>query len=317
MNKISAEKVLYIKLGRGGMFETDCIEHKSTIKLGYNECNHDLCMQGKWNELKQSMREDSKDPGSLTRHVDQIRKFYEEPSSTMWITFHNHHLWYCFAEEAIIYNNDGTKERKTINGWKDVDIDGSPLEILGLNGNLTQVQRFQGTICSIQEQKYLLRRINCEQSEEQKNIESNLMEIKLNLAKLIRKLNPKDFEIFVDLIFRNAGWSRLGQMGKTIKNVDLQLSSPVTNEKAVVQVKSRCNRAKFTEVMDTFHQLGQFYDRYFIVYHSPSKNVEEYLAIESTKEKLLEDNIQIIDAARLSEHAVNSGLIEWLVSVAN
>ncbi|NCB71994.1 MAG: hypothetical protein EOM45_09440 [Clostridia bacterium] len=317
MGKVFAERVLYIKLGRGGMFETECIEHNGTIKLGYNDCDHELCMQGKWNELKETMREDSMDPGSLTRHIEQIRKFYEEPSSTMWITFHKNHLWYCFAEETVSINSDGTKERKTINGWKDFDEKGSPLEILGLNGNLTQVQRFQGTICNIQEQNYLLRRINCEQSEEQKYIESNLREIKLNLGKLIRKLNPKDFEIFVDLVFRNAGWSRVGQMGKTIKNVDIQLTSPVTNEKAVVQVKSKCNRAKIIEVMDTFHQLGLSYNRYFIVYHSPSRDVEAYLDANSTKEMLLEDNIQIFDAARLAELAVNSGLIDWLVSVAN
>jgi len=317
VNKIVAEKVLYIKLGRGGMYETECIEHNDTIKLGYNGCNHEFCMQGKWGELKETMRDDSKDAGSLTRHVDQIKMFYEEPKTTMWITFHNHHLWFCFAEENIIYNSDGTKERKTVNGWKDVDVEGSSLEILGLNGNLTQVQRYQGTICTIQEQKYLLRRINCEQSEEQKNIESNLMEIKLNLAKLIKKLNPKDFEIFVDLVFRNAGWSRLGQMGKSIKNVDIQLTSPVTNEIAVVQVKSKCNRAKLIDVMDTFQQLGQSYNRYFIVYHSPNKNVEKYLAVESTIEMMFEENIQIVDAAKLSELAVNSGLIDWLVSVVN
>ncbi len=315
MSKINAEKVLYIKLGRGGMFENECI-NDGTIKLGYDKCDHDLCMQGKWEELKETMREDAKDLGSLTRHVDQIRKFYEEPSSTMWITFHKHHLWYCFAEENIIYNSDGTKERRTIDGWKDVDVDGFALEILALNGNLTQVQRYQGTICNIQEQKYLLSRINCEQSEEQKSIEYNLKEIKLNLVKLIKKLNPTDFEVFVDLVFRNSGWSRLGQMGKTIKNVDIQLTSPVINEKAVVQVKSKCNKAKLSDVIATFYQLGQSYNRYFIVYHSPSKDVEGYLDA-NTIEMLLEDNIQILDACRLSELAVNLGLIDWLVSITS
>ncbi len=113
MGKVFAERVLYIKLGRGGMFETECIEHNGTIKLGYNDYDHELCMQGKWNELKETMREDSMDPGSLTRHIEQIRKFYEEPSSTMWITFHKNHLWYCFAEETVSINSDG-KVRENI-----------------------------------------------------------------------------------------------------------------------------------------------------------------------------------------------------------
>jgi hypothetical protein len=317
MDKVYAERVLYIKLGKGGIFESDCIERNNTIKLGYDAFDHELCLSKRWDELREKMSPKILDSGALTRHIEQIKKFYEEPSSTMWITFHNNHLWYCFAEETVVFNNDKTKERKTISGWKDTDIDGIPLEILGLNGSLTQVQRFQGTICNILEQNYLLRRINCEQSEEQKIIESNLKEIKLNLAKIIRKLNPKDFEIFVDLVFRNSGWSRVGQMGKTIKNIDIQLTSPVINEKAVVQVKSKCNRAKIVEVIDTFHQFGQSYNRYFIVFHSPSKDLKAYLDANSTEEMLLEDNIQIYDADRLADLAVNSGLINWLVSIAD
>ena len=42
MNKIKANKVLFIKLGQGGEYEKECIEEKNILKLGYIEVDHEL-----------------------------------------------------------------------------------------------------------------------------------------------------------------------------------------------------------------------------------------------------------------------------------
>ena len=54
MEKISAENILFIKLGRGGDFEEKCIEEK-TLKLGYSEVDDkldELCKKGEWENIK-------------------------------------------------------------------------------------------------------------------------------------------------------------------------------------------------------------------------------------------------------------------------
>ena len=62
-------------------------------------------------------------------------------------------------------------------------------------------------------------------------------------------MNPGDFEIFVDLLFRSDGWSRIGTLGKTTKDIDIELISPITNERAIVQVKSQSNLGVYKDYL--------------------------------------------------------------------
>lgn len=319
MNKIFAEKVLYIKLGKGGEYEKECIEEKSTIKLGYHGESHELCIQGKWDVLNNGMIKNHKEwsQNTATFHLNQIKMFYEEPKTTMWITFYNHKLWYCFAEEEIIYlekestDRGAPKERRTVDGWHDVDVKGKHLNILGLNGNLTKVQGFRGTICNINESEYLLRKINCEKSPEQIKLEKDLSQVQQDLIPLIKSLTPKDFEIFVDLIFRYAGWSRFGQVGDGIRDIDIQLVSPVTMERALVQVKSECSRKTFENVESTFSLLSKDYNQLYLVYHTPGSGLEKLL--KQRDKKGIGTIMKIWDIQTLVELSLNAGLIDWLI----
>jgi len=49
---INPECAYYIKLGKHGEWEEDCLEIRQTIKMGYLETPHELCHQGKWDEFK-------------------------------------------------------------------------------------------------------------------------------------------------------------------------------------------------------------------------------------------------------------------------
>lgn len=305
------KNILFIKLGEKGSYEKECIEQNSSIKLGYREIDHSLCINGQWDDVNNEIQ--TKHPETvqtaITSHKNQIRKFYEEPSSTMWITFYNSKLWYCYADSNVTYNSDGTKERKTLSNWSDKDSHGKVLFIQFLSGRLTKVQGFRGTICDVKEKDYLLHKINNTQSKELNKVETDLQSLKVSLEALIKKLNHKDFEVFIDLIFRSAGWSRFGHLGNTIKTIDIELLAPVTNERAVIQIKSQSNLAVFNEYKSRFLNMNE-YDKYFFVTHTPSIELQTY--IDSGDET----EIQLYDSKKLSELCINSGLIEWLVNVA-
>ena len=128
---------------------------------------------------------------------------------------------------------------------------------------------------------------------------------------LIKKLNPKDFEVFIDLIFRASGWSRIGLLGDTMKDIDIELLAPVTNERAVVQIKSKSNLETYRKFKEKLSDYKE-YDKIFFVTHSPDKDLEEYIKLKSDDE----DEIIIYDANRISELSINAGLIEWLISIA-
>lgn len=50
--KINPGSALYIKLGRGGKYEQECIEVNHILWLGYREVPHQLCLGGEWEEAK-------------------------------------------------------------------------------------------------------------------------------------------------------------------------------------------------------------------------------------------------------------------------
>ena len=47
---------------------------------------------------------------------------------------------------------------------------------------------------------------------------------------MIRRLQPDEFEIMVELIFARNGWRRTGSVGGNQADVDVMLEHPVTEE---------------------------------------------------------------------------------------
>ena len=52
MTKIKANKVLFIKLGAGGKFEKVCIEQSQTLRLDYEEVEHNWCLNKQWEKVR-------------------------------------------------------------------------------------------------------------------------------------------------------------------------------------------------------------------------------------------------------------------------
>ncbi|OFX25664.1 MAG: hypothetical protein A2033_12470 [Bacteroidetes bacterium GWA2_31_9] len=301
--KIKPKKILFIKLGSGGQFEKDCIEKNQMLRLSYRSVDHDICSKGNWQAVYDHFVNIEKTkPFVATSHTNQIRQFYEESSETLWLTFYANKLWWCFSKPDITLLPDKTKTRTVIGKWSDKDINGKTLTADNISGKLLKTQGFRGTICSVPEQRYALAKINGEQMKEVVEVEQALNNLKDKVSKLIQNLQWKDFETLIDLIFRQAGWQRVGATGKTQKTLDLDLFAPVTNESAIVQIKSQSDLKEFEYYQNEFAKMS--HDRFFYVVHSPKTDLKKYQNDSETK-------LYFID--KVTDLTISSGLVEWVI----
>ncbi len=303
--KIKANEVLYIKLGKGGEFVQECLSN-NILKLSYDEVDHVLCQNKEWDKIIENYTKNGLvDKRTSTNHTNQIRNFYEASEKVLWITFHFDKLYWCFSDPIITKLDDEKKTRPVIGSWSDKDLLGKVLSSRTLSGKLTQTHGYRGTICKIQETEYLVKKINGEQRREVVAVEESMADLKNKLSTLITCLHPKDFEILVDLIFRQAGWQRVSDLGKTIKTYDLELLAPVTGERAIVKIKSKSHTKEFKtfeqESID-FHERG--YKRFFIV-HTSNKDLDSLVNADS--------DVIVYFGDKLSEHIIQSGLVGWLI----
>ena len=305
MKKIQASKILFIKLGYHGEFEDECI-NSGRLRIDFKEVNHRDCVAKAWGLVRRLFQKEGRKLQAISGFVRQLKQFYFEPEKTLWITFYDHKLWWCFADKEVKLLSDGTKIRKAINGWCDKDREGNTLSLESLSGRLSQTQGYQGTICKVREKDYCLRKINSEIPPKIKKIEKSLAQTEKDMMALIEDLHWKDFELLVDMIFRQAGWQRLGVLGKTTKSIDIELLSPVTGEKAIVQVKSQSDLRQFIEYQERFSRMKQ-YDKFFYFVHAPSDNLMKHEQLST------EAQVYLCFGRKLSKLVVNGGLVDWLM----
>ncbi|MBN45314.1 MAG: hypothetical protein CMH23_02455 [Methylophaga sp.] len=308
MKSITATKALYIKLGEGGGLAHDCIEN-GYLQIRYEGVNHEMCMQGRWEEIKNTFPYGS-NASSKTHHRNQVQKFYEEPETTLWVTFHGGALYWCFSKQEITFNDDETKTRPVINSWQNTNLKGEDLITAVLSGKLLATQAFQGTICEIRELSYLLHKINGTIEPHIAKAESALEDLVLASIPIIKNLHHDDLEILTDLIFRQAGWQRTGVSGGTLKDIDLDLISPITSERIAVQVKSRANASNYNDYKMRFETMIGF-NKFYFVTHSPTQQLINQLNNDDE-----DDGIIFWDAYKLAEYSVKNGLTGWLINKA-
>jgi hypothetical protein len=308
MEPVLAKKVLFIKLGEGGRWEAECLKG-GTLRFGYQELPHETCASANWTEVERLTLEFSKDRGAATRHVNQVRQFYEMDEAVLWITFHSDRLWWCFSARGVFVLPTNDKERKVVGKWCDTDIHEVPLLKSTLSGKLLSVQGFQGTICSVSEIEYLLHKINGTVQPHVAAAQTAFEKLQVALIPLIQRLHYKDFEILTDLVFRQAGWQRVGITGGTEKDIDLDLISPVTNERIAVQIKSQADARVWRTYRDKFTDMRGF-TRFYFVTHSPSQSLR--------KEAEAADDPGFVfwGVEQLAGQVARGGLTGWLIDKA-
>lgn len=301
---IVASEVYYIKLGRGGEWERDCIKINQTLRLGYHDVSHQDCKAGNWNAPYNYYIGKKVNRGTARSHTNQIKKFYESDEKVLWITFMDGKMWWCFSKPSIKLLADGSKIRHVIGKWKCKDIQGNELDTDNLSGDLLKIQAFRGTICNVKLKDYVLMKINGRELPEVKAAKEAQELLEQQITSLIKLLHWKDFEILVDLIFRQAGWQRMGVLGKTEKTLDIDLLSPVTRERALVQIKSMSTKKEFDEYCVDFAGR-EGYQKFFYVVHTPDTSLKNVDSDGRVKLLLMTDVAQLV---------INSGLTGWLLS---
>lgn len=300
--KIQPGNAFYIKLGRGGARERECIE-KGQLWLGYHEVPHELCLQGDWEGVKRDFMERGDAAGTASNHLRQVRTFYEASPNDLWITFFGDSLWWGFAGEPIALERGGSKTRPMLDGWHNESIDGKVLRKSSLSGRLLSVEGYRGTICSVRAAAYLVRKINGEQSPVEETVREAQEQLLEGLEMLIKNLSWQDFELLVDLIFRQAGWQRVGELGGDQKTIDLELFSPISNERFYVQVKSKAGRDQFESFQRAGDDESEYSRRYFVV-HSPQ---------DSLIKEMETDRDLLWVAGDLADLVFRYGLTDWLL----
>lgn len=299
MTTVTASHLYYIKLGRGGDWESESLRD-GVLRFGYREVPHDLCARGDWEAVWAAMNALRGDAGAATRDVNQIRAYYEADEQSIFITFVGGLLYWCRPIGPVEVLDDGSHRRATVEGWKNTSIGGTLLSADRLSGRLLKVQMFRGTICDVRAGDYLLRKLSDELSPEVAAAEDAERALMTAIVALMRLLTWQDFELLVDLVFSTSGWRRVSQVGRTQKTVDLELVLPSTAERAFVQVKSQASRAALADYADRLVQ-AEAYDRMFFVWHTGD---------------LPEDGgpagVVLLGPKRLSRMVLDAGLSSWL-----
>jgi hypothetical protein len=308
MEKIQPKSALYVKLGGGGDKEEECLQN-GTIYGGWGEIPHDLCLADKWNDVRDILiNKLHKDKGAATRRMNQIRDFYKSDSQTLWVTFYKEHLYWCFASEKIELLGNNSKRRNTLNGWSCSDIKGNKLLFGNISGTILQKQGFRGTICGFLDEDvaYLSVKINGEELPYVKRVNDAKTQLVKALQEIIASLHPKEFELLVDMIFREAGWLRVGELGGTRKDIDIELYSPVTKETYIVQVKASAGVEEYSK-FSTYPEEKTKYHQYYFIVNNPSK---ELSGVDKN------GDIRCWFAEDIAEYVVTYGLVNWVIGKA-
>ena len=296
--------VRYIKLGRGGEWEERCLHHDQTIMLGYRNPHHADACNGDWDAVYNFWLEERDGKAGVAKSdLNQIRDFYTLPETALWVTFHARYLYWCFADSHVEELPGGERVRKAIGGWKRESLTGVPLRIENLDGRLTKVQGFRGTICSVASNDYLVRKIRGDVQPDVQAAQEARQLLLDRLGVLIEGLWWKDFELLVDLVFAETGWQRVSVLGGAEKDLDLDLLAPVTRRRAFVQVKSSATLATLHESIASFRSMPDFDEMYFVVHSA-----------DSALRNLEVDGVMVVDLPKLAEWVVSAGLVDWLIT---
>lgn len=303
MEPKTIKNAYYVKLGKGGKWAESSIQ-SGIIRIGWQE--EALDDVNNWREpiIREKIklaREHGGRPTSKTtvsKDVGALSKIVHSTPEDIWITFHGSYLLWCRVAETGIEEDDISKYRRVAGQWSQCDIEGTSLIINQLPGRLSKIQRFSGTICSlgVNEVDDLRRLMYNQPSKEYQNISSAKAALRNQVVFGLSLLHWKDFEILVDLIFRNAGWRRVSVRGESMKYVDMVLEEPITGDLYQVQVKSDATVADYKKYADQFSE-GDFRKLYFVVHNSKEKWVNAPMY----------KNVEMILQERLAEMTVDLG----------
>jgi len=122
------------------------------------------------------------------------------------------------------------------------------------------------------------------------------------VRRLIARLHWAEFENLVDLIFSRNGWRRTTALGRSVPDIDLVATEPVSGRTAWVQIKAKASQGTLEDYYQRFLSDGSCSD-FFFVCHSVNVNLKPPL----------EENAHIWVGDRIAEQVIEAGLSRWLI----
>jgi hypothetical protein len=294
-------EAFYIKLGTGGKWAVESIQTQR-LRLGWSGIPLSVVHDGDWERVRELLAKEHTNKSTITADTGRLRDLAESGPEDVWITFHNSRLYWGRLDSLPMEEDHESKFRRLATPWSDTDARGRVLLANQIPGRIAQLQGFRATVCRVGEKEALQRLLMGVTSPEYDDLESARASLIGATVGAIRQLHWKDFEILVDLVFRQAGWRRRSVLGKAMKYADIELEAPITGEAFQVQVKSQADLPEFQNYVAQFDQRG-FHRLYFVV-HSPTASLASVAPPEG---------VDLVLPHRLAELVVDHGLTGWLM----
>lgn len=302
--------IYYIKLGKGGEYFEQEAKPRSILILDYRNVPPALIEEGKWDEIKGWYIANGATKGTATSHSNQIAAFCESDEKDLWITFSGNQMYWTRINGKTLFDDvQGRKTRSCI-GWKSVNLQNQNYN--PVPGSIEMVRGFRGTICRIKDYRHQLIEniIEGKTSPELIALKEAKEELVQRIKPLILQLHWRDFEILIDLIFRQSGLFRSGELGGSLKTIDFQVSNPITADFSAVQVKSMASKADFEsdlDQMDEFEKIKTF----FYIVHQPKSDLKGMELRFKPGDKPFTVEFWFED--QIAEKVVRLGLVDWIM----
>lgn len=298
----------YIKIGAGGAFAKAALE-QGELYLDHREVPHELAMRADRDAIIAHYISLGRSAGKAKDFAREVMDFYTLREETIWITFEDGCLWWARAklpaEWIGLSEGRGARLRRVREPWRNTDLTGALLLKDNLSTRLTKVAGYRQTLCSVEAEDYLRRRLIGEQAPDIAQALAARGAMLRSISVLIAGLHETDFETLIDVLLARGGWHRVSTLGGTMKDADLLVEHPVSGERVLVQVKSRASQRvldDYIERLDANPGLA----RLIFACHTPQGALQAPDRPEVT----------IWSGQVLAEASLRSGLLDWLIARA-
>lgn len=303
---LQVDAVRYIKLGPARKWVRDAID-RGIVPLDFRGVDHAACAAGDWDEVREQLIAMGRKDRALKDDERELKEFYGLGPDTLWFTIADGYVWWTFAQDQVLEGDKDNLEapprfRPVRMPWRNTSLTGLPLTERSFSSALSSTASYQRTICSVREANYLLRRIRG--TDEPLRVKANqlLGDLTATAADLVRRLDWRDFETVVDLIFVHSGYKRQSALGGAQPAIDFVAREPLTGASAWVQVKSQASQAIFEDYLERFRREGNA-SAFFFVYHSAKRPI---------RIKADTPNVYVWSVDRVANAVVEAGLFGWV-----
>lgn len=303
---VAAKTVRYIKLGRAGRWESVSLD-QGELHFGHGNVPHELALTGDRKSIEACRVAHGRSRKAAASDARELSDFYALGSDCLWVTFAREHLWWTFVHPEVVWKGKGEghgeRLRKTIDGWRNTDVNGVPLRTATLSTRLTKLASYPRTLCAVEAEAYLLRRINgvIEPLVAKSSLAREaLLDV---MTEAISALHWRDFETLADVIFARSGWHRASELGGGQKLVDLVIEQPTTGDRGAVQIKSAAGQKELDEFIERADETGSF-ERLFFVCHTPRGAL---LAPIDRRD------VHVWVGREIAKAALRLGLADWII----